>query len=362
MRELGQQRIGGAVLGRALRPSPDSRALRWQAFLFGVPHVIKGDWDHFAKTFGLRHYAAGKPCDHCRCEKLRGSDIRDFPTNFRRDARWKHNLISPAAWRAEYGQSLHVLWRAFGFLYNANIDAYEMHTMHMGTSMYMLGSVLHVLVFQILPGSPLANMEIIWTEICEQYRLLNIPSQYSSLGISTFVDAEKPRMVYPRLKGRAAEVKWLVPVLLVLWRRHKRAGVQMDDWVEACLAAQVRLQEIMDDEPRAFLMDEGLARELRAVADRMLSFYARLAHAANEAGDLLWTVAPKHHQLWHLCAKAIYMHPRRGACYIDEDFMKRVKAIVQACTAATPLHKVPLTLLQKYRWGMCFQYVQAGDD
>ena len=37
MRELGQQRIGGAVLGRALRPSPDSRALRWQVVVSESP-------------------------------------------------------------------------------------------------------------------------------------------------------------------------------------------------------------------------------------------------------------------------------------------------------------------------------------
>ena len=329
---------------------------------FGVPYIMKGDWEHFAKSFGLRRYSAGRPCDHCRCEKFHNSDPRDWPTNFRQDARWRTALITPTAWRAEYGADLHSLWQAFPFMSNWSIEPDEMHTIYMGTSCYMLGSVLHMLVFTILPGTPMQNMERVWEGICEQYRLLRVPTQYSSLGISSFVDPARPTLEYPRLKGRAAEVKWLAPVLLALWRRHGRPGVQVDQWVEACLTSQVRLQEIIDEEPAALFIEPALAAELPAVADRMLSFYSRLADAANRAGELLWTVAPKHHQLVHICARAAYLHPRRGSCFVDEDFMRRVKGIVQACTAATPLHRVPMTLLQKYRWGMCFQYVRASEE
>ena len=47
---------------------------------------------------------------------------------------------------------------------------------------------------------------------------------------------------------------------------------------------------------------------------------------------------------------------------MDEDFMRRVKGIVASCTASTPLRKMPAKVLEKYRRGMCFQYLRVGDD
>ena len=136
--------------------------------------------------------------------------------------------------------------------------------------------------------------------------------------------------------------------------------MDFDQWVGNALDALCRVQEILDEEPGAFFLTDAHARELRGAVDKHLILYSRLARAADQQGLLVSTVAPKHHMLWHLAFSSQWLRPRRGACYLDEDFMGRVKGIVQSCTAATPLHGVPSKVLDKYRWGMHFQYLSRA--
>lgn len=234
-----------------------------------------------------------------------------------------------------------------------------MHTIHIGTSTYFLGSVLWMLVYRILPLAALENMSQLWTEIVAEYRTLGCPTQYSNLGISSFVDPAKPNSKYPKLKGRAAEIKWLAPCLRNIWERHRRPGLEEDEWVARALDTLCAMQELLDEDSRQFFMAVPQVAEFRLLIDEHLTWYCKLAGKADSVGDLLWTLAPKHHWLWHMGWKSQFLHPRRSACYQDEDFMKVVKSIVKACTASTPLHKVPLYVLHKYRWGMFFQYLKV---
>ena len=327
---------------------------------FAIPFLVKGDWEHFTKTFGLRHSSSNQPCDFCRCQKGKGSDPRDWPNNFNRNARWKSGLLSPNAWRELNGGHMHMLFKHFAFLSNANVAADEMHVMHLGVSQAILGSVLHMLVYQILPGRPLQNMERIWTEICGAYRDGGMTAQFSSLGLSSFCDPAAPNFHYPRLKGKAAEIKHLFPAIMIVWDRHMDRNSDEQKLVFRLLEEQQHLQDLIDEDATAFHMEQASSRDVCRVVDLVLSLYSRLASSADNERRLLWNVLPKHHALWHFARQAAFLHPRRGACYQDEDFMGRVKGVVQSCTAATPLHQIPNALLKKYRWGMYFQYLTSS--
>ena len=89
-----------------------------------------------------------------------------------------------------------------------------------------------------------------------------------------------------------------------------------------------------------------------SAVDSMFKFYTRLANHADAKGDLLWSMVPKFHWLWHLSRRSQYLHPRRGACLLDEDFVGKLKLITKMCTSSTPLHRVPTAVAEKYRWGM----------
>ena len=325
---------------------------------FGVPYILKGDWLHFSKTFGLAYANANKPCSFCKCEQGKDSEPCDWPTNFRSDARWKEQLVTGRAWRRQMNVRLHELFKTFHFMSTDNIEADEMHVVHLGTSQYLLGSVLQTLVYEKVRGRPLNAMERIWSDINEEYRRAECASQFSTLGLSSFTDPKAPRGSYPRLKGRAAEVKGLVPVLAQVWKRYQSAESESDQLVDRLLGLQIRFQELLDEDATAMHLSEESAEGLCKVTDKLLSVYSKLAKQADENGALLWNVTPKFHMLYHFARKAAFLHPRRGACYQDEDFMGRVKGLVASSSHALPLHQVATTVLKKYRWAMHFQYLQ----
>ena len=94
------------------------------------------------------------------------------------------------------------------------------------------------------------------------------------------------------------------------------------------------------------------AQSLRDSVDEHLLHYGFLAHAADTRGDLLFTVAPKHHMMFHWGVRAKFLNPRRAACFIDEDHVKIIKGIVRACTAGRELHTIAGSVTEKHRWGL----------
>ena len=89
---------------------------------------------------------------------------------FANDARWRRRSFSASQWRSLYHPTeLHFI---FGFQYLSchNFEVDELHVMHLGTTMYMLGAGLYMLVFHVLDGSPEDNMHGIWAGIREFYK------------------------------------------------------------------------------------------------------------------------------------------------------------------------------------------------
>ena len=129
---------------------------------------MKADLDALAKAFGMRHYAANLPCPLCPCD--RGNVWRMNYNNFESSARWKSLLYNALQWKTLVGDGAHYLFQ-LGFMSCLNVEPDELHIMHLGTSMYLLGSVLWLLCYQVLQaGSPKANMDRVWATISNYYK------------------------------------------------------------------------------------------------------------------------------------------------------------------------------------------------
>jgi hypothetical protein len=256
---------------------------------------------------------------------------------------------------------MHFIFEAFPFLSNQNVEPDELHVVHLGTSQCLLGSVLWLLVHRRLRGSPAENMAKVWGQVSRFYTEARIPTQYSTLHLSFFHDPKSPAGSYPRLKGKGAEVKGLVPALRFCWSNYKSSSEE-DQWVQECLDLQCSVQELVDSSAPLMFLAPGEARLLLALVERFLVLYSRLGRAADGRGDLLWAMVPKFHWLWHWAWRAQYLHPRRGACMTDEDFVGRLKEVAKACTHSTPLHRVPVSIVAKYRCGTAMMKAARGFD
>ena len=85
-----------------------------------------------------------------------------------------------------------------------------MHTKHLGVDCYYLGSILTYLVQFKMGGEPSENVKELWEAIRTTYQELRSPSQFSNITLNMFKAGQAP---FPCLKGKASEVKHLVPVL-----------------------------------------------------------------------------------------------------------------------------------------------------
>ena len=258
--------------------------------------------------------------------------------------------MAPRAWRALYGAALHPLFR-FAYFSSLNIEPDELHIMHLGVSMYLLGSALWMLCYRVLPMNLVASMDRVWSMVVHYYTSMGITCQFSSLSLSSFTNPQKPRGHYPKLKGKGAEVKGLVGPLCQIWHTCMEGGREDHARIGRCLQYLYNIQNTIDEYASELFFPKEVVGGFRAEIDALLSDYCALAAQADADGDLLWNLAPKWHWFWHLGHRAQYAHPRRGACLIDEDFVGKIKVVAQAALAGTQLHNVVLKVMEKYIWG-----------
>ena len=246
---------------------------------------------------------------------------------------------------------MHCSRNLFFFLTCHNLEADELHILHLGVLQYFLGSVLWLLVFEGSDGNHLARFDTIWTLILEQYTADQQGNQYTNLTISSFADPKKYNTTFPRLRGRGCEVKSLVVPLLNVWKAKKRNSA-FDNNVCKCLGDMASLICILDEfKADAFLPDDSAVKFLQ-LAESFLKCYCWLSVASEKRKLVLFNVVPKLHFMWHMAWRAKFLNPRLGATFIDEDFVKHMKKVTAMSVSGTPMHEVPKTLVGKYRWGL----------
>lgn len=320
----------------------------YQAILYS----IKGDLDFYAKTLHLRHYNADHMCDLCPASR---SGHRTYAyNNFSEDAVWKKQLHTTTEWQAIYnGQAPHPIFELPGVTHFC-IEPDELHVLYLGTVQYLLGSVLFLLTFVIMPESPEENMSALWKKIVDYYKTFSVATQYSTLQLSSFCAPTKPTEHYPKLKGKGAEVKDLVAPLCAIWKDITKSRKDSYKMVSTCLENQVAIQDIMHGYKDDLILPVNVAKNLQQHVDALLVTYQRLAAKADQAGHLLWNQPTKWHWLWHLAQRSVYINPRRTNTFMDEDFVGKQKDVVHSCAAGSELHDMAIKGAHKYRWGFHF--------
>ena len=288
-------------------------------------YSLKGDLDYFARTLKLRHYNANHMCDMCPASRLL-DDRTLLYNNFDRDARWMHMTYSSRQWTALYeGCFKHWVFNLPG-VSNLMIDPDELHVLYLGVHQYVIGSVLHLLCYKVLPGGAENNMEIVWNSICQFYRLHRSPCQYTYLSCSSFGNPEKAGEDFPRLRGKGAEAKDLLPAVHQAWLDLASSSSifqEVKDMLDPLLEAQIVLQS----HSKELILPLPAADQLERNMDAFLLQYQRLASKAERESEYLWNNPTKFHWAWHLAHKARWVHPRRTSTMIDEDCVGRFEGV-----------------------------------
>ena len=239
-----------------------------------------------------------------------------------------------------------------------------LHTMHLGIYQWMFGSVLWLLTYILLPGTPLENSKRIMSGLRTYWRM-HPTNSFNTIRPSMF---ERKNHKFPQLKGRASEIKHLAPGLLSVWETH----CSQDPADEVYIVHQqialmikwfIRLDVILDQHPPQDFpkLPDPEAAEFSQKCFEVLSIikYVNGYFAANPVqipgsavSKPLFNVTIKCHCLTHIAHMASFINPRLSICYSGEDFMRYIKQVVQKTVMGNTTVRCGLRVTEKIRMAM----------
>ena len=319
----------------------------------GVLYTIKADLDFLAKVLKLRHYNAHEPCELCPAHRD-AADRGGLYNNFSDDARWMESLYDVPGWLKIHEDGVpHPIFMVLG-VSHYSVEPDELHILYLGVLQYLLGSLLYLMTFKLLPSSPQANLDKIWSMVIKFYREHAVPVQFSSLTLSSFCKESDPASHYPQLKGKGAELRDAVAPIEHVWRTLVPNDYHQKEEIGKALAHLLQCQDILHAYRLDYFLPVAEVASFRQHINSFLVLYQGLAARADLDHELLFSQPTKFHWLWHLGERSMYLNPRRSNTMIDEDFVGRMKDLIAACSAGTELDRMAPNAMQKYRYGFEF--------
>lgn len=200
--------------------------------------------------------------------------------------------------------------------------------------------------------------------MAQQYWKDNPPTtHYQNLKLSMFVSTDHPHDRMPKLKGRAAEVKSLMPALRHIWQHYMTPGDLAHQAVLSGLRASCRMDEILAAYPDRDVLPPDAADSFVAESWMYLrSQNAAAAHFNTTLNLLIFDVTIKSHYTAHCALRARFLNPRRSWNYMGEDFMHYCRQMLGQCMQGNDMARAIVKLMEKYVRGMHIDFQAMEDD
>ncbi len=210
-----------------------------------------------------------------------------------------------------------------------------LHTLDLGVAPLVLGHLIWFAVPHTGQANRAGQLQHIWNLCQEFYRRVQPPSRLDNLTIGMV----KERGKGPKLRGKAGEVRYLVPFGKELADQFL---TDTDPFTEAMrtLATQLHLlyQNLSQCEP------EAMAKCSRRVAALLVALEAA-------APQGFWKFKPKVHLMQEMCERLVLkgVHPRDSWTYRDEDFGGELAASAHSRGGPNDPANLGIALLQRFR-------------
>ena len=230
-----------------------------------------------------------------------------------------------------------------------------LHVKHLGVDTYYLASVMKLMTHHgVMTGSVDENFDRLWKEL-----------KVHCKGINTFNGMTKKMYVgkadnFPRLKGRAAEVRNFAQPLLTVFESHMDPNNREHRLVALGLRSSIEAENILDEHKTAYRLPDEAHIRFRDAVLNVLACQTALGNYFHTRNILLFHTTIKSHFFAHVALMSSYCNPRHGWNYSGEDFMQLCKRIVAASSKGTPPHVACSKTVLKYLQGMSLHLL--GDD
>ena len=313
---------------------------------------ILGDLDYLTKALLLpRSTLASGPCSLCRCT---GSGPYTW-CDFRPTAPWRTVCWTAHGWRQWPQRSRSPLFSFPGFTpFLIALD--WMHCKYLGHDQLCYASILMLLIKYILRGTAEENVAQIWRDLKGFYQEHKIPCRYRTLKLS-MIQRKDPQ--YPKLRGKAAEVKWLAAPLLYIWEKYFNKNLQSHRQVHAYLQLNLELERTLQEYREHMAFPQEVADRFEHTCSAMLLVASGLAEFFLE--EKLFNLTQKAHFMQHISMLARYVSPRLTWCFSGEDMQRRISHLCKACVNGQQPSQSVLKLIARYRLGLHLQFLDHVD-
>ena len=307
----------------------------------GILWSLVGDLEYMSARLGLPHYGLKKgPCGLCQCS---GDEGVNSWKDCRLQAPWVQLQWTPESWEAWEEKSSCPLFGGIQGLTALNCSFDYMHCKYLGVDMIQFGSVLFLMVYHILPSSPLDNVKTCWKHILQSYKELGVVERYRGMRkLSLFTRKTGP----PKLKGRASQIAALGQPLLKLWLTFMNHNLDSHKKIKVLLQLNCAMEGIMKE----CQWDVAFAGE---AATKFIQFSFSMCQIHRELGvhfeGKLFSELPKMHHLLHCSLQCKVLSPRLTWCFRGEDLQKVSRSLASSCAKGLQGPQVVTKMLAKLK-------------
>lgn len=199
-----------------------------------------------------------------------------------------------------------------------------------------------------MKGEPDANMAAVWDRLLHHFRELGIADRYRQIHIGMLCQRSRPNSKFPKLRGKAVELKNLGAPLLCVWVEYMNHDSVVHRQIRLVLQSSVRMEEIVAENRHLYCFGPALHADLMRQCENFQLLSSALAYHFNTAGTKVFNIVPKHHLLWHCCHQAGRLNPRLTWCFSGEDYMQHMRRLAQSVLRGTPAWMVSVKLSYKF--------------
>ncbi|CAJ1377389.1 unnamed protein product [Effrenium voratum] len=157
---------------------------------------------------------------------------------------------------------------------------------------------------------------------------------------------------FPKLRGKAAEVRHFGAALHALWNAHMNPHLILHRRINLMLQLNCQLENMITEYKDDFAFPPGPAEDFENTCTTMLQLQTQVAEHFLEEGIAYFDVTSKCHMLQELAILARHINPRLIWVFCGEDMMQKMQQVAQSCTRGNTPGQTNLKMARHYRLGL----------
>ena len=267
---------------------------------------IRGDWLMMKEVFNLPGWKEKTGC--CWLCKATPDDFRDASST----APWRTERLSH--WdllerMLRQGHTPNPLMSAPGIRSHCfKVD--WLHSMDQGVGADFIGNVFWMLLPKMSGRNRRQRIKSLWVDVQKFYREFHVEAKLPTLTQGMI----KKQGAAPKLRGKAAEVRALVPFARMAAEKHLSSSNTVENTV-------IQMAKHLDQLYSTLSSSTIFRQDLMEMHSRQFCIlYSGLEQTHRRKKSKVWRIKPKFHLMQELCEMTEGANPSASWTYRDEDF------------------------------------------